>query len=122
MERGEQIEHDIEDALKKCDIYVLLVGNKYSEWTEKEFNMAWTSGIPIKAYLIRSRQVPSNREAQRQRRFLELVHSRVRLQGKDRPYGRGNLLRLYNDIANDTAAIVLKSVHDHVAIRRILRR
>jgi hypothetical protein len=124
LERGERIEQDIEEGLKSCDIYVLLIGSRYSEWTEKEFNTAWSSGIPIKAYMVRSPKNRNQRDARKQRSFIELLHSRIRLQGKDNPYSRDRRLasRLNNDVVNDLAAIVLKGFHQDVDIRRIMKR
>jgi hypothetical protein len=124
MERGEQGGRDVEESLKGCDIYVLLVGSRYSDWTRKEFETAWNAGLPMKAYFIRSRRTENRREAQLQQDFLELVHNRIRLHGKDHPYGtdRRQLLRLYNDIANDLAVIALSGVHQCAGIRRIIRR
>ena len=124
LERGEQIGRDIEDSLRGCDIYVLLIGNRYSEWTVKEFENAWNAGLPMKAYLIRSRRSGNRNDARRQRSFLEQVHNRIRLEGKNQPYSRERrqLLRLYNDIANDLAAVVLRGIHNYVEIKRIIRR
>lgn len=121
---GEQIEHDVEEGLKKCDIYVILLGNKYSEWTENEFKVAWSSGIPIKAYIV---QAPNNnnvRDARKQRSFIELLQTRVRLEGKNNPYGRHprQFDKLSNDIINDLASIVLRGFHQDVEIRRIIKR
>lgn len=123
MEHGEQIEHDIDESLKQCDIYVLLIGNRYSEYTEREFNYAWTAGIPIKAYLIRSTDRANRTETRKQQSFLASLKSKVRIEGMNDPYrSQGRfLLRLLSNIENDVAGIVLRGIHQYVGIRRIIR-
>jgi len=110
--------------LNICQIYILLLGNKYSSWAEEEFLKQWKAGIPVRVYRLQSDLPVRATEAARQRKFLKSIKGRgIRVNGYDHPYPpTSTSTKLLQDIDTDLAIWIQQAAHDFVRIRRIIKR
>jgi hypothetical protein len=121
LEHGE-IEQDIDESLKMCEILILLLSNIYSSWTEKEFSTAWKSGIPVRVFKMKNTHGIRRTEFERQQRFFKSILGRgIRIFGYDHPYSPHST-KLLQDIDTDLAILTQQMTHDYVKVRRIIKR
>ena len=110
------IDKDIQKSLQKCEILILLIGTEQSDYTEKEFIIAWNAGIPTLVYLYLDRgdidpTIPTYK-------FLkQVVEPKVRIRGLHAPYRTYDSLR--SDIFADLAYEVTELIHQSVEVRKV---
>lgn len=122
-QRGERISRDIEEGLDKCDIYILIIGNQESEYTQEEFIEAWEHGVPVLVYLFLKPKAMHPRLSKcLTHKFLykQVLPKGIRVRGLDKPYR--SFEALFFDVSADLASKVTEMIHESARVRKILGR
>lgn len=122
-DRGTKIDRDIEKGIEKCDIYILLLGDQYSDITRDEFLKAWKSGVQTYVYIYlkpkgispKSKRCPTHEFL-----FNDILPKQIRVKGFDKPYRAYG--RLLDDVFADLAYCVAELVHESVQVRKVIGR
>lgn len=117
---GELIHQDINKALDRCAIYVLIIGHRESTATLDELKDAWIRGIPILVYDYRRRR---SKKSSRNKlvSYIESQKKRgLRISQPDFPYTDES--DLINQVLRDLPSKLGEIASKFVAVRGVIAR